>query len=119
MKIPAADLSQDEVTFVRLADDSKVELLLRLGEDGMPKISLGTCQSCNGSPGAYYTQQGDELQCNNCKLTFPVTVVGEESMGCHPISVDPALVSVSEDSISWNVDDLRVYEELFQAVEEH
>ena len=119
LEIPAADLSEDEVTFIRLAEDSKVELLARMGEDGLPKIALGTCQSCNGSPGAYYTQQGSELQCNNCGLTFPVSVVGEESEGCHPISIDPALVDITEDGITLKVDDLRGYEALFEAVEEH
>lgn len=119
LQISAEDLSADEVSFIRLSDDSKIELLARLGEDGMPKISLGTCQSCNGSPGAYYTQMDGELMCNNCGLTFPVSVVGEESEGCHPISIDPSLVTITEDGISANVDDLRVYEELFESVEAH
>ena len=65
LMIYADRLSSDKVSFIRVSENSRIELLARIGDDGAVKAALGTCQSCNGSPGAYYTQEGSELQCNN------------------------------------------------------
>ncbi|MBQ8995006.1 MAG: DUF2318 domain-containing protein, partial [Oscillospiraceae bacterium] len=86
--IQATDLSQDKVAFIPLGGDSKIELLARIGEDGEIKVALGTCQSCNGSPKAYYTQEGDLIKCNNCGLTFPLEILDSPGSGCHPITID-------------------------------
>ena len=48
-------LYADQVSFIRIAEDSNIELLARLGDDGGISVALGTCQSCNGSPRAYNT----------------------------------------------------------------
>ena len=53
--IRSKNLSSDQVSFIRIGADSKIELLARIGDDGRIKAALGTCQSCNGSPAAYYT----------------------------------------------------------------
>ncbi len=59
--IYADDLSSDKVSYLRYSEDSRIELLAIKGEDGRPKVALGTCQSCNGSPYAYYVQSGNEF----------------------------------------------------------
>ena len=117
--IPASGLSQDQVQFVRLSDDSKIELIARIGDDGTPKVALGTCQSCNGAPGAFYSQEGDIIQCNNCGLTFELGVIDAPGDGCHPISIDESLVSTDENGITLQADGILYYEELFADVAEH
>ena len=117
--IPASGLSQDQVQFVRLSDDSKIELVARIGDDGTPKVALGTCQSCNGAPGAYYSQEGDIIQCNNCGLTFALDVIDAPGDGCHPISIDETIVSADENGITLQADGILAYEELFADVAEH
>ena len=38
-------LSADQVSFIRIAEDSNIEVLARLGDDGGISVALGTCQS--------------------------------------------------------------------------
>ncbi len=117
--ILAKDLSVDQVTFVRPLENSKIELLARKGEDGTVKFALATCQSCNGAPGAFYTQNGDVLQCNNCGLTFPLNVLDQPGGGCHPIMPAEDVYTETEGGVSLNVEALVAYEPLFTNVAEH
>ena len=117
--IKASELSSDKVSFIRPIIGSKIELLARIGDDGKIKIALGTCQSCNGSPGAYYTQNGDQLQCNNCGLTFPLNVLDSPGGGCHPIMPDDSVFTYTEDGVLVHTDMLKQYEELFSKVADH
>ena len=117
--IKASDLSSDEVSLITVSDDSRIELLARLGDDGTAKVALGTCQSCNGSPGAYYTQNEDYLQCNNCGLTFPLEVVDAPGDGCHPITIDESVISYENGDAIIDLAALSQYEELFEHVTIH
>ena len=95
------------------------ELIATLDDSGAVQAALGTCQSCNGSPGAYYTQEGDLLQCNNCGLTFPLSVIGTSGSGCHPILIDEAAIQRSTDGIVIDGAAIALYEPLFATVREH
>ena len=66
LRILAESLTTEKISFIRPSEESKLELLARKDGDGNVRVALGTCQSCNGSPMAYYTQEGDLLRCNNC-----------------------------------------------------
>ena len=117
--IDASTLSSSAVLFVRVSPDSNIELLARIGDDGMPKVALGTCQSCNGSPKAYYVQDGDVLRCSNCGLTFPLSVVDAPGGGCHPIMIDEAVLSITAEGILLDADTVASYEPLFSKVAAH
>lgn len=112
-------LSSDQVSFIRVAEDSNIELLARLGDDGGISVALGTCQSCNGSPRAYYTQEGDVLRCNNCGLTFPLAVLDAPGGGCHPLMFSSSFVQESEEEIRLNLEALLQCESLFEKVAAH
>lgn len=112
-------LSADQVSFIRIAEDSNIELLARLGDDGGISVALGTCQSCNGSPRAYYTQEGDVLKCNNCGLTFPLAVLDAPGGGSHPLMFSSAFVQESEGEIRLNLEALLQCEPLFEKVAAH
>ena len=112
-------LSADQVSFIRIAEDSNIELLARLGDDGGISVALGTCQSCNGSPRAYYTQEGDVLKCNNCGLTFPLAVLDAPGGGCHPLMFSSAFVQESEGEIRLNLEALLQCEPLLEKVAAH
>ena len=112
-------LSRDRITFLRLEEDSPMELIAIRGEDGRAYAALGTCQSCNGSPRAYYSQSGDALRCNNCGLTFPLSVIGTDGSGCHPILPDETALERSEADLVIHREALRAYEDLFAGIEEH
>lgn len=112
-------LSSDQVSFIRIAEDSNIELLARIGEDGGIKVALGTCQACNGSPRAYYTQEGDVLKCNNCGLTFPLAVLDEPGGGCHPLMFSSSFVQASDGEVRLNLEALLQCEPLFEKVAAH
>lgn len=112
-------LSADQVSFIRIAEDSNIELLARLGDDGGISVALGTCQSCSGSPRAHYTQEGDVLKCNNCGLTFPLAVLDAPGGGCHPLMFSSAFVQESEGKIRLNLEALLQCEPLFEKVAAH
>ena len=112
-------LSADQVSFIRIAEDNNIELLARLGDDGGISVALGTCQACNGSPRAYYTQEGDVLKCNNCGLTFPLAVLDAPGGGCHPLMFSSSFVQESEGEIRMNLEALLQCEPLFEKVAAH
>lgn len=117
--ISASELSDTEMSVIKLAD-SKAELIAIKGADGSAKVALGTCQSCNGSPGAYYTQNGDNLQCNNCGLTFPLSIIGENGAGCHPIMLTNDVLTYTDDGAVVDIAALKAgYGRLFLNVAEH
>ena len=116
--IAADDLNTDKVSFIKVPG-SKIELIARKDEKGQARVALGTCQSCNGSPYAYYVQEGDELMCNNCGLTFPLDVIDESGSGCHPIMIDDAIITREGNDVTLDTAGLAVYEELFEDVAEH
>ena len=117
--IRSKDLSSDQVSFIRIGADSKIELLARIGDDGRVKVALGTCQSCNGSPVAYYTQEGSLIKCNNCGLTFPLSVLDFPGGGCHPIMIDASIIQETQDGLILNTTGLSQYEDLFRKVAAH
>ena len=117
--IRSKNLSADQVSFIRIGEDSKIELLARIGDDGNVKVALGTCQSCNGSPAAYYTQEGSLLKCNNCGLTFPLNVLDSPGGGCHPIMIDASIIQETQDGLILNTAALLQYEYLFEKVAAH
>ena len=119
--IYADRLSPDQVSFIRISEDSRIELLARLGDDGTVKAALGTCQSCNGSPNAYYVQIEQYLRCNNCKLVFQLNILDSPGGGCHPISIDSEVI-LSQDESGIVIDRtalLEKYEYLFAKIADH
>lgn len=56
---------------------------------GNVKVVVNTCQSCGGSPYAYFVQVGDKIQCQNCGNMFSIDELDNlESDGCNPIAVE-------------------------------
>ena len=92
----AADLTIDikaltgDVTFIDWGQDgTAMQLIARLDDSGAVRLAFNTCQSCGGSPYAWFEDLGDgTLQCQNCGLIFPLDSVGtEKAMGCNPVSI--------------------------------
>mgnify|MGYP004631907905 CR=1 FL=1 len=69
------------------SDGTTVEVLAVQASDGSIRLALNTCQVCNGSPYAYFEQDGDAFVCQNCGNAFPSTAIGKESGGCNPVPV--------------------------------
>lgn len=56
---------------------------------GNVRIVINTCQSCAGSPYAYFVQVGNMIQCQNCGSVFEIDSLGELiKYGCNPIGIE-------------------------------
>lgn len=67
------------------ANGITVEAFAVKASDGTTRIALNTCQVCNGSPYAYFVQQGDNFICQNCKNAFKRDSIGTIHGGCNPL----------------------------------
>ena len=88
VKVQASELSE-QVTFVDYdSNGTTVEVMLVKTSDGVIRGALNTCQVCNGSPYAYFEQQGDKVICQNCHNQFSLTDIGVSHGGCNPVPID-------------------------------
>lgn len=69
------------------ADGTTVEAFAVKASDGTIRVALNTCQVCNGSPYAYFVQQGDSFICQNCRNAFNRDDIGIAHGGCNPVPV--------------------------------
>ena len=115
---PAAGVTIDaktltgEPTFIDVEQDgTAMQLIARKDDAGNVRLAFNTCQSCGGSPYAWFEDLGNgTLQCQNCGLIFPLDTVGAEAaQGCNPVAitdsaVDGDTVTVPEAVLKANVE---------------
>lgn len=80
----------DKVTYINYDVDGVIVGLLAVKDsNGDVKVVVDTCQSCGGSPYAYFVQVGDKIQCQNCGNMFSID--GLDNLvddGCNPIAIE-------------------------------
>lgn len=88
---------------------TNMEVLAVKASDGTIRTAFNTCQVCNGSPRAYYKQEGDILVCQNCGNQFSMDMIEQERGGCNPIPIlkgdkteDENSITISGDFIAQN-----------------
>lgn len=78
----------DGATFFQLnVKDTDMAVLAVRAEDGTIRTAFDTCQICNGSPYAYFEQQGDKFQCQNCGNVYSRDMIEKERGGCNPVPI--------------------------------
>lgn len=85
--IRAEDIGTEASYFDYDAGGTTVEVFAVQATDGTVRLALNTCQVCNGSPYAYFAQDGDTFVCQNCRNRFASTQVGLVSGGCNPVPI--------------------------------
>ncbi len=76
------------VTFIPTkVGNTNMEIMAVKASDGTIRTAFNTCQVCNGSPRAYYRQEGDTLVCQNCGNQFSMDMIEVEKGGCNPIPI--------------------------------
>lgn len=100
--IISADALTGEVSFFDYnAGGTAMQVIARVDDAGVPKLSYNTCQSCAGSPYAYFEAQNGRLVCRNCGNVFSYDTIGEtRTGGCMPIAVEEYTVENGVISIS-------------------
>lgn len=97
--VDTAELSAAASFYDYDADGTTVELFAVEASDGSIRLALNTCQVCNGSPYAYFVQDGDYFICQNCRNRFASTQVGLVSGGCNPVPITEENYSVQDGKI--------------------
>jgi len=64
-----------------------MEVIAVKASDGTIRTALNTCQVCFDSGRGFYTQQGNELVCNNCGNRFKIDQLEKVRFGCNPIPI--------------------------------
>lgn len=69
-------------------EDVTIGLLAVRDSKDKVKVVVNTCQSCGGSPYAYFVKVGDSIQCQNCGNMFKIDELDNlEINGCNPIAI--------------------------------
>lgn len=64
-----------------------MQLIVLKSSAGDVQLAYNTCQSCAGSPYAYFEYQNGVLVCQNCMNRFGLDSVGKVAGGCNPMPV--------------------------------
>ncbi len=107
--IPKSQIT-DKVTFYPVkAGKTNMEVLAVKASDGTIRTAFNTCQVCNGSPRAYYKQEGDVIVCQNCGNRFSMDMIEQQRGGCNPIPIyrenkkeDAENITITKDFIENN-----------------
>ncbi|HEX3028294.1 MAG TPA: DUF2318 domain-containing protein [Clostridia bacterium] len=87
LKIPKSEITETAKFYPYNANGTKLEILAVKAGDGSIRTAFNTCQVCNGSPRAYYKQEGDVLVCQNCGNRFKMDMVEQQRGGCNPVPI--------------------------------
>lgn len=80
----------DKVVYISYEyENVTIGLLAVKDSNGEVKVVVNTCQSCGGSPYAYFVQVGNKIQCQNCGNMFAIDELDNlEESGCNPIKIE-------------------------------
>ena len=87
LKILKSEVTATAKFYPLTADGVKMEVVAVKASDGTIRTAFNTCQVCFDSGRGFYTQQGDELVCNNCGNRFQIDKVEKIKFGCNPIPI--------------------------------
>jgi hypothetical protein len=77
------------------------------------KLVINTCQSCTGSPNAYFIKYDDTyIQCQNCGNLFKIDDLGNlVDDGCNPIGIDS--IKYLDDKLEFDLSEIISYKDNF------
>ncbi len=82
-------LSEGEVSgfgahfYVYETPDKTIRFFLLRSSDGVIRVAFDACDVCFEAHKGY-TQDGDEMVCNNCGTRFPSVLINDVQGGCNP-----------------------------------
>lgn len=111
-----ADEITEDITFMEYKTESDITIGLMAvrGSDGSIRTAFDTCLECLGSPLAYFIQDGDKVECQNCGNYYPLEMVGLEPGGCKPIPISDEDTIVEANKITIPASFLEDNESLFE-----
>ena len=102
IEIKLDDLDSSNATFInyKTANGYEIELVAVKDSNNNIDIAFNTCQVCNGSPKAYFTQKNGKLICQNCGNIFSLKSVGQGANGCNPMTLEDNNFTKTETGIN-------------------
>lgn len=85
--IQTADITETATFYTLEVEETTVGLFALKASDGTIRTAFDTCQVCNGSPFAFFIQQGDKFQCQNCGNIYSADMIEQERGGCNPVPI--------------------------------
>ena len=83
------EITKDVVYISYEYEGVTIGLLAVRNSEGKAIVVINTCQSCGGSPYAYFVQVGNKIQCQNCGNLFAIDELDNlEPDGCNPIGIE-------------------------------
>ncbi|MBR1718662.1 MAG: DUF2318 domain-containing protein [Bacilli bacterium] len=83
------EITEDAVYISYEYDGVTIGLLAVRNSEGKVIVVVNTCQSCGGSPYAYFVQVGKRVQCQNCGNYFAIDDLDSLTKdGCNPIEIE-------------------------------
>ena len=103
VKLPVStydDRQAHHYTYVH--EGKSIEFFVLQSSDGVTRAAFNACDVCFLSKKGY-TQDGDEVVCNNCGRRFPADQINEVKGGCNPSPLDR---TVEGDDLVIQVEDI-------------
>ena len=83
------EITEEAVYISYEYDGVTIGLLAVRNSEGKVIVVVNTCQSCGGSPYAYFVQVGNKIQCQNCGNLFAIDDLDNLTPdGCNPIGIE-------------------------------
>ena len=88
IKVPLADLAGGKAKFFdyTLSNNKPIRFFALKSSDGTYRAAMDACDVCYHAKKGYH-QEGDNMVCNNCGLTFPSDKINEIHGGCNPVGL--------------------------------
>lgn len=88
LRIPVNNVNSGDARFFNhtLENSKPVRFFVIKSADGVYRSALDACDVCFHAKRGY-SQQGQDMVCNNCGLHFHSTLINEVSGGCNPVGI--------------------------------
>jgi len=91
VRFPAATFDDYKAHYYTyMQGDQPIEFFILKSSDGVVRAAFNACDVCFQSQRGY-SQDGDEVVCNNCGLRFPANQINVVRGGCNPSPLDRTL----------------------------
>lgn len=111
--INTSKISQEATFYQYNTNGTTMEFFAVKASDGTIRTALNTCQICQGSPYAYFEQNGDAFQCQNCGNIFYRDKIELQKNGCNPIPITGEIKEQTDTEITISADELEEMSSLF------
>ena len=91
VRLPASTFDDGQAHYYTyMHEDRPVEFFVLESNDGVVRAAFNACDVCFNSKKGY-TQDGDEMVCNNCGQRFPADKINVVKGGCNPSPLERTL----------------------------